>query len=54
MTKKTKHLGRESGTGGGSDRYLSPQRPYTGDGRTRRSTFDKIVAVFRKPNGKKS
>ncbi len=27
--------------GKGSDRWLSPQGPYTGDGRTRRDMYDK-------------
>jgi hypothetical protein len=51
MTKKTKHLGRESGGGPGSDRWLSPSKPYTGDGKTRRSIFDKVRLVFKKRQG---
>lgn len=50
MTKRTKHLGYQ--TGGSSDRGLSPQRPYTGDGKTKRTIFDKIVVAFQ--SGKKS
>ncbi len=52
MTRKTKHLGRESGRS--SDRYLSPQQPYTGDGYTRRKPHDSVVVKFLKAvTGKK-
>lgn len=40
MAKKTEHLGQESGKS--SDRWLSPQQPYTGDGRTTRKTHDPV------------
>jgi hypothetical protein len=40
MTKKTEHLGRESGKS--SAKYLSPSKPYTGDGRTTRQPHDKV------------
>lgn len=40
MTEKTKHLGHQ--TGGSSDKHLSPQRPYTGDGRTTRHPHDAV------------
>jgi hypothetical protein len=52
MTRKTKHLGRESGKS--SDKWMSPSQPYTGNGRTKRSIFDKVKVVFRKPDGSKS
>lgn len=45
MTKKTKHVGRESGRS--SDKHLSPQKPYTGDGKTSRKIFDAIKVVFK-------
>lgn len=45
MTKRTKHLGRQ--TGGSSDKFLSPSKPYTGDGKTTRRIFDKVTAVFK-------
>lgn len=52
MTKKTNHLGRQ--TGGSSDRFMSPQRPYTGDGRVTRSMFDKVQVIFQSgESGKK-
>lgn len=53
MTKKTKHVGRETGARS-SDKLIAPQNPYTGDGRTKRSIFDGVVNVFRQSNGKKS
>lgn len=40
MTKKTKHLGRQ--TGASSDAYIAPQNPYTGDGRTTRQPHDPV------------
>jgi hypothetical protein len=52
VTKKTKHLGRESGRS--SDKWMSPSQPYTGNGRTKRSIFDKVKVVFRKPDGSRS
>lgn len=39
MTGKDKDPGR---TGGSSDKYLSPRRPYTGDGRTSRQPHDPV------------
>lgn len=45
MTKKTKRLGRQ--TGKSSDKFMSPQKPYTGDGHTVREIFDKVTAVFK-------
>ena len=41
MTKGTERLGRQ--TGGSSDKYLSPQRPYTGDGHTTRQPHDPVT-----------
>lgn len=52
MTKRTKNVGHDSG-GKSSSRWLSPGRPYTGDGKTRRSIFDKVGITFRGPDGKK-
>jgi hypothetical protein len=49
MTKKTKVVGYQTG-GRGSDRWLSPQKPQTGDGKTKRSIFDKVTVVFKKGN----
>lgn len=49
MTKRTKHLGRQ--TGGSSDKYLSPQRPYTGDGKTTRQTHDQVTVTERTADG---
>jgi hypothetical protein len=40
MSKRTKHYGRQ--TGGSSDKGLSPQHPYTGDGRTTRQPHDRV------------
>lgn len=45
MTKRTQHLGRQ--TGESSDKYLSPQHPYTGDGRTTRQTHDAVTVTER-------
>jgi hypothetical protein len=45
MTKKTERIGRESGKS--SSRWLSPQKPQTGDGKTSRSIFDKVKVVFK-------
>jgi hypothetical protein len=41
MTEKTRHLGRQ--TGESSDKYMSPQRPYTGDGSTTRQPHDPVT-----------
>lgn len=41
VTRKTEHLGDERG-GPGSDRFLSPSRPQTGDGRTTRQPHDPV------------
>jgi hypothetical protein len=41
MTKRTEHLGRDSGAS--SDRWLSPSRPYTGDGQTTRQPHDAVT-----------
>jgi hypothetical protein len=40
MTKRTKTLGHQ--TGRSSDSGLSPQRPYTGDGKTTRQPHDPV------------
>lgn len=49
MSKKTKYLGREEDATGGTDRFLSPRVPYTGDGYTTREIHDKPdVVTFRK------
>lgn len=45
MTKKTKHLGYQ--TGKSSGKYMNPQRPYTGNGKTTRNIFDKVKLVFK-------
>lgn len=45
MTERTRHLGRQ--TGGSSDKYLSPQDPYTGDGKTTRQPHDPVTVVER-------
>lgn len=52
MTKRTEHLGHQ--TGGSSDKHLSPQRPYTGDGRTTRQPHDQVVVEHRNADGSKS
>lgn len=41
MTKKTKHLGYDSGNRS-SDRWMAPQKPYTGDGNTTRQPHDPV------------
>lgn len=41
MTRKTEHLGRQ--TGGSSDKWLSPSGPYTGDGQTSRQPHDAVT-----------
>lgn len=46
MTKRTKHVGYETGTS--SSRWLSPSKPQTGDGKTRRVIFDGLKLVFTK------
>ena len=43
MTQRTRHLGYQ--TGGSSDKHLSPQQPYTGDGRTTRETHDPVTVT---------
>lgn len=50
MTKKTKHLGRQ--TGGSSDKFMSPSKPYTGDGKVTRTIFDAVKVVFTGKDGK--
>lgn len=40
MAKKTEHLGQESGQS--SDKFLSPSKPYTGDGKTSREPADRV------------
>lgn len=55
MTRRTDKIGYQSG-GKGGDRWLSPQNPQTGDGKTRRKLFDGAIRlVFKagreKPNG---
>lgn len=52
MTKKTGHVGHDSG-GHKSSRWLSPQKPYTGDGKTKRSFIDGAIKVVFKPGPKK-
>jgi hypothetical protein len=52
MTEKRGKIGRESGKSSG--KYLNPNQPYTGNGRTKRDLFDKVKVVFRKPDGSKS
>lgn len=52
MTKKTGHVGHDSG-GLKSSRWFSPQKPYTGDGRTKRSFVDGAIEVVFKPGAKK-
>lgn len=39
--------------GEGSDAYLSPRNPQTGNGRTKRDIFDRVINVFRTADGKK-
>lgn len=51
MTKKTKHLGKESGKS--SDKYLSPSKPYTGDGEHTRKPHDQVEVEFKEPKKKK-
>lgn len=49
---RSKHLGNKKASKG-SDRILSPQRPFTGDGRTNREIHDKPdVVTFRTETGK--
>lgn len=50
MTKKTKHLGKESGKS--SDKYLSPKNPYTGDGEHTRKPHDPVEVEERKSEDK--
>lgn len=52
MTEKTRHLGRQ--TGGSSDKHMSPQNPYTGDGRTTREPFDPVTVTARSADGSTS
>jgi hypothetical protein len=52
MAKKTRFLGRESGSGPGGPQWLSPQSPQTGDGKTRRTIFDKVSVLFKKADEK--
>lgn len=51
MTRPTKHAGYRDPRTPSSDRLLSPRRPYTGDGVTTRSIFDRVQAVMRKADG---
>lgn len=48
MTKKTKNVGHDGG-GLKSTRWLSPQKPYTGDGKTRRTFIDGAIEMIFKP-----
>ena len=50
MTKRTKNVGYDSGNSS-SDRFLSPKKPYAGDGKTKRTIFDRVTVVFK--SGKK-
>jgi hypothetical protein len=52
MARKTRFFGRESGNGPGGPQYLAPQTPYTGDGKTKRTIFDKVTVIFKKANEK--
>lgn len=49
MSHSTDKYGRQ--TGKSSDRWLSPQKPYTGDGKTKRKITDGVKLIFKK--GKK-
>lgn len=40
MSHRTDQYGHQ--TGGSSDKYLSPQHPYTGDGNTTRQPHDQV------------
>ena len=51
MTKRTKYVGYQE-SGKGSDKMLSPRRPYTGDGKTRRTIFDRVSVIFKKATDK--
>lgn len=55
MTKKTKIVGNSNrGANPSSAHYLSPSKPYTGDGKTRRRFIDGVIqVVFRKADGSK-
>lgn len=44
MTKRTKIVGYQ--TGKSSDAWMSPRKPYTGDGKTRRSIFSGVLLKF--------
>jgi hypothetical protein len=50
MTKpiKGKHAAGFNSGAKSTDRYLSPQRPYTGDGKRRRFLLDEIKVIFKK------
>ncbi len=50
MTRKTRFLGLRIGKG--SDKYLSPKGPYTGNGKTTRNPHDEIIVEERDANGK--
>lgn len=53
MTKKTKHLGNTPKGGKSSDKYLSPQKPYTGDGEHTRKPHDPVEVEVKHPKKKK-
>jgi hypothetical protein len=51
MTKKTGKIGHQ--TGGSSDSWMAPSKPYTGDGKKKRSFVDGIIqVVFKKATDK--
>lgn len=49
MTKRNKLVGYNAGGNPGSDQWLSPHQPYTGDGQHRRSFIDGVIQVVFKP-----
>lgn len=50
MSRLTKWFGLR--TGKGSDKYLSPSQPYTGNGHTKRDPHDEVRVVTRDETGK--
>jgi len=52
MTKKTKHLGLESGKS--STKWFTPNpQPHAGNGQTGRPLLKAIRMIFRDPSGRK-
>lgn len=50
MSRLTEFFGFR--TGKGSDKYLSPSKPYTGNGQTTRQPHDQVEVVQRDADGK--